>query len=106
MTQELTKRELLFSPAGVPVREKISNFPPRIESFHGKRVGLLWNSKPNGDFYLRRVAEILKAEFSDIEIIKFWEVDPRGTAHPDRKSPDALDRMAKSADIIIASTGD
>jgi len=66
----------------------------------------MWNSKPNGDFFLNRVAEIMAEKYKGIKIIKFWEVDPLRTKHADKKSDDALDFMAKSADLIIASTAD
>ncbi|MDP2916331.1 MAG: hypothetical protein Q8O16_00205 [Dehalococcoidia bacterium] len=116
MTEGLTKREqifgikkqrtLVYNPTSVPVTEKIPRFAPRINAFDGKRIGLYWNGKPNGDFYLNRVAELLEKRYKDIKIIKFWEVDPKETAHPDKKSDAALDRMAKSSDVVIASQGD
>jgi len=96
----------VYDPTNVAVIEKHLDFAPRINSFDGKRVGLLWNGKPNGDFYLNRVAILLKEKYQDINIIKFWEVDPEETAHPDKKSDAALDRIAKESDIVIAAQGD
>ena len=96
----------VYDPTSVAMPEKNLHFAPRIDSFNGKVIGLLWNGKPNGDFYLKRVAELLEEKYRDIKIIKFWEVDPKETAHPDKKSDAALDRMARSADIVIAAQGD
>ena len=101
-----TRQTLVYCPNGVEITEKHPEFSPRISTFDGKRVGLLWNSKPNGNFYLNRVAELLEKRYKDIRIIKFWEVDPARTKHADRKTDEALDFMAKSADIVIASQGD
>ena len=116
MAEEVTKstqvpdaqkhRTIVCDPTGVAVTEQNVHFAPRIDSFEGKRVGLLWNGKANGNFYLQRIAELLENKYKDIQIIKFWEVDPKGTAHPDRKSDAALDRIAKSSDVVIASQAD
>ena len=100
---KLTK---VYNPTSVAATEKSPDFTARINAFDGKRVGLLWNGKPNGDFFLNRVAELLEKKCKGIKIIKFWEVDPGGTAHPGRKSDAALDYMAEASDIVIAAQGD
>jgi hypothetical protein len=96
----------VYNPAGIEFVEKRMNFAPRPDNLDGKRIGLFWNSKANGNFFLNRVAELLEKKFTGIEIIKFWETDPVNTGHPDKKSDAALDYMAKSADLVIASQGD
>ena len=100
------KKTMVYCPTSVAITEKSINFVPRIKTLDGKKVGLLWNGKPNGDFFLNRVAELLDKKYKGIEIIKLWEVDPRGTAHADKKSDEVLDFIAKSADIVIAGQGD
>jgi len=96
----------VYDPTNVAVIEEHLEFAPRINSFVGKRIGLLWNGKPNGNFYLDRVAQLLEQRYKDIDIIKFWEVDPEQTAHPDQKSDAALDGIAKKSDVVIAAQGD
>ena len=105
MSEEVRKLKV-YCPTGIEITQKINTFAPRINSFEGKRIGLLWNSKPNGDFFLNRVAELLVERYKDIKIIKFWEVDPVRTKHADRKTDEALDFMAKNADMVIASNAD
>ena len=100
------QKTIVYNPTSVAVTEQNIRFAPRIDSFEGKRIGLMWNGKANGNFYLNRVAELLEKKYKGIQIIKFWEVDPKGTAHPDRKSDAALDNMAKSSDVVIASQAD
>ena len=95
-----------YDPTSVAVIEEHLDFAPRIDSFEGKRIGLLWNGKPNGNFYLNRIAQLLEEKYKHINIIKFWEVDPEETAHPDKKSDAALDRIAEKSDIVIAAQGD
>lgn len=101
-----SQKNVVYCPTGAEITRKLNTFAPRINTFEGKRVGLLWNSKPNGDFFLNRVAELLVERYKDIQIIKFWEVDPARTKHADRKTDEALDFMAKSSDMVIASTAD
>lgn len=96
----------VYCPTGIAITEKFRNFAPRIKSFEGKRIGLQWNGKPNGDFFLNRVAELLGKKYPKSEIIKLWEVYPRETAHADRKTKEQLDLTAKSADIVISAQAD
>ena len=115
MSEEITKRTqakgnkkktTVYCPTSVAKTEKSINFVPRIKTLDGKKVGLWWNGKPNGDFLLNRVAELLEKKYKGINIIKFWEIDPSGTAQADKKSDEVLDRIAKSSDIVIAAQGD
>lgn len=105
-TKGITKKTTVYCPTGVAITEKSINFVPRIKTLDGKKVGLYWNGKPNGNFFLNRVAELLDKRYKGIEIIKLWEIDPTGTAHPDKKSDEVLDFIAKSADVVIAGQGD
>jgi hypothetical protein len=96
----------VYDPTSVAVIEKPLDFAQRIDSFDGKRIGLLWNGKPNGNFYLNRVAQLLAEKYKDTDVIKFWELYPEETAHPDQKSDAALDKIAEKYDVVIAAQGD
>jgi len=96
----------VYCPTGAVITEEYSGTASRVSTLGGRRVGLLWNGKPNGDIFLDRIAEILETKYKDIEIIKFWEVDPEHTAFSNKYSEETLDRIARSADIVIASQGD
>ena len=96
----------VYCPTGVAVTKKYLDISRRVDTLDGKRIGLLWNGKPNGDVFLNRVAELLEKNSKAIEIIKFWEVDPEGTAHSNKYSDEVLDWIANSADIVIASSAD
>ena len=116
MAEGITRKEQIFgvksrtiqvyNPTGAVMAERITDFAPRIDSFDGKRIGLLWNSKPNGDYYLNRVAELLSQRFPSSKVIKFWETHPVETANPDKKSDAALNIIAQNADVVIAAQGD
>ena len=105
-TKGNTKNTTVYCPTSVAITEKSINFVPRPNTLDGKKIGLYWNGKPNGDFFLNRFAELLEKRYRGIEIVKLWEVDSTGTAHADRKSDEVLDFIAKSADVVIAGQGD
>jgi hypothetical protein len=100
------KKTTVYCPTSIAITDHFQKFAPRIDTFNKKRVGLLWNGKPNGDFFLNRVATLLKEKYNEINLIKFWEIDPNRTAHPERKPDDVLDFIAKSADVVISAQGD
>ena len=100
------RKTTVYLPTSVAITEKSINFVSRIKTFDGKKIALWWNGKPNGNFFLNRVAELLGEKYKGIEIIKLWEVYPTETAHPDKKSDAVLDLIARSADIVIAGQGD
>ena len=102
----MLKNTSVFCPISVSIAEKYLNTTSRISNLEGKKVGLLWNSKPNGDVLLNRVAELLQQKYRKIDLIRFWETDPRGTNNSREIPAESLDRMASSADVVIASSCD
>ncbi len=96
----------VYCPTGAVITKEYSDIASRVSTLEGRRIGLLWNGKPNGDIFLDRIAEILEKKYKDIEIVKFWKVDPGHTAFSNKYSEETLDRIANSADIVIASQGD
>jgi ABC-type Fe3+-hydroxamate transport system substrate-binding protein len=78
-------------------------------SLDGMTVVLRWNSKPNGDLYLNRLAELLTQQYKDITIIKLWETDP-DTALISESVEDSAVIAEKIAaldpDMVIAAQGD
>ena len=96
----------VYCPTGITITKKYLDIASRVDTLDGRKVGLLWNGKPNGDVFLNRIAELLEKNYKGIEIIKFWEVDPEGTALITKYSDETLDRIANSVDIVIASQAD
>jgi len=116
MTEGVSRREQIFgvksksiqvyNPTGAVMAEKVADFAPRIDSFDNKRIGLLWNSKPNGDYFLNRIAEHLSQRFPSSKIVKFYESLADETSNPDKKSDKALELIAQNADVVISAQGD
>jgi hypothetical protein len=74
----------------------------RLNTLDGKVMGLLWNTKPNGDIMLRRIQEVLSSRFKLAGVIFVEKPRSADTPAPD----DMIRDLAFKADFIIASTGD
>lgn len=59
---------VVLTPIG---RSTVKSFElaARLKDFHGKKIGLIDNMKPNAGTFLERVGELLRSKFTDIEII-------------------------------------
>jgi hypothetical protein len=77
----------------------------RFEDFSGKRIGLWWNGKPNGDIFLNEIAHELEARFQGITTVRMWEIDP-ATTSAYGISTSQLEVLANSADLVIGGLAD
>lgn len=98
----------VVNPAG-EIKVDTIKMAPRISSLEGKTIALKWNSKPNGDIYLDRVAELLEEKYPTAKVLKIYELDP-STVPQSRNQADS-DRKAKiiagyKPDIVIGAQCD
>ncbi len=73
----------------------------RLHDLNGKVLGILWNSKPNGDILLRRIQTVLAQRFNLAGII--WQQKPRADIPVTKE---VLKELTLKADFIIAGQGD
>ena len=74
----------------------------RLDTLNGKIMGILWNTKPNGDILLRQIQEVLSTRFKLAGVI--WQQKPRGADVP---SPaETIRELAMKADFVVIATGD
>ncbi len=73
----------------------------RLQSLNGKVLGILWNSKPNGDILLRRIQALLTERFRLAGTI--WQQKPRADI-PVAK--EVLRDLTLRSDFIITGQGD
>ena len=75
------------------------SMPSRPGSLEGKRIGLYWNRKPGGIYFLKRMETRLRQEFPGVE-----------TFHYDSRRPiqkDVIEAiLADKCDIVIGATAD
>ena len=60
----------VLNPIGM-VETQLTEAAPRLPDLNGKRIGLFWNTKMRGDLALRKVEELLKQRFSNLEFTWF-----------------------------------
>ena len=77
----------------------------RIDDFSGKRVGLWWNGKPNGDIFLNEVAAQLESQYPSMTTVRIWEQRPSTMTFYGVPKED-IAFMARSADMVIGALGD
>jgi hypothetical protein len=78
-----------------------SALAPRLSSLRGKRVGLLDNSKSKADKILATVAAILNARYGFTNIVRHRKPSASKPA-----SPEAIDELASSCDLVVVGVGD
>ena len=84
-----------------PIRDLRHTKAQRLDGLGGRKIGFLWNSKPNGDTLFNRLEEVLREKY-----------EISGTMH--RRKPHAgipaevqvYDELASSVDAVILGLGD
>ncbi len=96
-----TKVELeVLNPEGTIV-EKGTKLAPRLKTLDGKRIGLVWNGKPNGDVLLKEVGKLIKERFPTAEVV------PHRVSYSGRKLPPGeVEAVAKDVDAGVFASGD
>lgn len=97
----------LVNPEGATevVSMQLNEHPTSLE---GKTVGLVWNSKENGDNLLNTIAEELENTVKDINVIKIWEELPESQGYgPNIFTQDVISKIqAMEPDLVIAAQAD
>jgi hypothetical protein len=72
----------------------------RLNDLNGKTLGILWNSKPNGDILLHRIEEVLMERYKLAGAI--WRKKPAA----DIAGTDLARELVLNADAVINGQGD
>ena len=91
----------LIDPTGADLGAQAFSLSPRPVDLHGKRLGLLDNSKANSDVILREIARLLDEEFKFADI--FYTKKHSASLPP---YPEVVADLHRHADVIITGVGD
>jgi hypothetical protein len=89
---------LLDPTAEADVREMA--IAPRLSDLQGKRLGILWNEKPNGDVLLSRLQGLLE-KHCDLGSV-LWR--QKGSA--EKISTHTLEELANGSDFVLNALAD
>lgn len=100
MPMESLPKLILISPVNEAIVAQ-SAMAPRLSSLRGKRVGLLDNSKSKAGKMLETVAAILNAQYGFTDIVRHRKPSASKPA-----SPEAIDELASTCDLVVVGVGD
>lgn len=100
MSQDNSQKMVLIRPVNEPDMAE-SAYAPRVANLHGKRVGLLDNSKHNANKMLDAVAAILDQQYGFSHIVRH-----RKPSASKPVAPEAIESLREACDLVIVGVGD
>lgn len=90
----------LYDPTAAPTQNATS-LADRVADLNGKVIGMLDISKPNGNYFLDRIAERIQADYQPKQIIRTMK--PTFT----RPAPEEVRKeLEQQCDIVIEALAD
>jgi hypothetical protein len=96
----MSKRIVLVKPEA-PARPMTGKLTRRLPALEGLRLGVLYNSKANGDHLLRDIAESLETTYG--LRLAIWRQKPAASFGA---TEEILDELAREADLVVTAMGD
>ncbi|MDA0733678.1 MAG: hypothetical protein O2909_02640 [Chloroflexi bacterium] len=100
MTTDSTHRIVVLDPSAPP-RVLSHDMALRPADIRGKRLGFLWNSKPNGDVLFGRLEQLLREKYEITDVV--YRRKPTSSAPA---TSQVMDELATSVDVAIVGLGD
>jgi len=88
-------------PTAEPNVKKIP-VTPRVRDLNGKVIGFLWDEKPNGDFILKYLRELISQRY---KLAGTEWAQANGVHIPAENAPEVA-QITTSADMVIIAVGD
>lgn len=91
----------VFRPTGSEVGEDGFVAAQRAGNLDGKRIGLVWNNKDYGDKLLKKVQELLEAQYPRADF-SMWRLKECCVPPPEGE----LENIAAHVDAVVYALGD
>ncbi|HEY41263.1 MAG TPA: hypothetical protein G4O18_05325 [Dehalococcoidia bacterium] len=92
-----TKLKVL-NPRGEREAVSARGISPRVTELEGKRIGLYWNGKQDGDYFWDTIEGLLKKKFPTAKVLRYNGPGDLGEA--------MAARMSKEVDTFLYGVGD
>ena len=90
----------VLNPVGV-ADIKLVEFAPRVSSLEGRKIGLIWNHKPGGQYLLDELEKLISAKYKGVSFVRM-ESEQGMSA----EEMIAVLKAAPRVDVVIHSVGD
>jgi hypothetical protein len=88
----------VLNPRGEREAAPARGISPRFPKIEGKRIGLYWNGKPDGDYFWDTIEELLKKKFPTATVLRYNGPGDLGEA--------LATKIAKEVDTFLYGVGD
>jgi hypothetical protein len=88
----------VLNPRGEREAVPARGITPRLSVLEGKRIGLYWNGKPDGDYFWDTIEGWLRKRFPTATVLRYNGPGDLGEA--------LAARMAKEVDTFLYGVGD
>lgn len=100
MATDYVPKLVLIKPVNEAIPEQ-SSYAPRPTGLHGKRLGLLDNSKNNAGRFLEMVAAVLQEQYHFSNIVRH-----RKPSASKPVAPEVIEAWTQACDLAIVGVGD
>jgi hypothetical protein len=96
---EMTEVKLnVLNPRGERDALPAQGLSPRLPGLDGKKIGLYWNGKPDGDYFWDTIESLLKKKYPAATVLRFNGPGDIGET--------LAAKMAKEVDAFLYGVGD
>jgi hypothetical protein len=88
----------VLNPRGEREASVVRGVSPRLATLDGKKIGIYWNGKPDGDYYWETVEQLLKKRFPASQVIRYNGPGDLGEGF--------AAQIAKEVDTFLYGVGD
>jgi hypothetical protein len=88
----------VLNPRGERDPGQARGISPRVAELEGKRIGLYWNGKPDGDYFWDTIEGLLKKKFPTAKVLRYNGPGDLGEA--------LAAKIAKEVDTFLYGVGD
>jgi len=88
----------VLNPRGEREPSPAKGISPRLSTLGGKRIGIYWNGKPDGDYFWDTVENLLKKKYPSVTVKRY--------NGPGDLGEELAARIASEVDAFLYGVGD